>query len=293
MTTVSMTAFGRGEFNGEKRQWTVEIRTVNHRFCDIKIKMPHKYIVLEEKIKKQIGAVLVRGHIEVAVSQTSVDLQASKFVTNMPLAYEYLQALEAIQQGLGLAKSPDLKLLAQYPGIITPTEEPEDLDEIATEINKALQDAINNCLKMRQDEGQILKQDLLSRLEDFDKIVAGIEEAAPAILQQKEKTLKKKLDKLLEGIDLDPARLAQEVAILTDKSDITEEIVRLKSHIQQFRNFMEEAKPVGRRLDFLLQEFLREINTMASKINDTETIHKTVELKNEAEKLREQIQNLE
>jgi len=290
---VSMTAFGRGEFSSVKHKWTVEIRSVNHRFCDIKIKMPLKYAVLEEKIKKTIAGVCSRGHIDVMINLASGISQASRFTTNLPLACEYKQALETIQQNLGLPEAPSLSLLAQYPGIIIQEEEAEDLDEVETEINSALQNALRDCLTMRQDEGQALKKDLLSRLAEFDSIVAEIENNTPALLEQKEIALNKRLAKLLERVELDPARLAQEVAILADKSDITEEVVRLKSHIQQFRNFMEEPKPVGRRLDFLLQEFLREINTMASKINDTTTIHQTVELKNQAEKLREQVQNLE
>ncbi|NOX24871.1 MAG: YicC family protein [Deltaproteobacteria bacterium] len=293
MTPVSMTAFGRGESGGSKHKWAVEIRSVNHRFCDIKIKMPRKYAVLEEKIKKAVAAVCARGHIEVTINQIAGVSQTVEFNANLSLAREYRQALAAIQQDLGLPESPGLRLIAEYPGIITPAEGVEDLDEIWAEINAALRDALDSCLAMRQDEGRALKVDLLARLAEFEAVVGGIEGEIPRLLVQRETTLKKRLVNLLAGIELDPARLAQEVAILADKSDITEELVRLHSHIRQFRNFMEESKPVGRRLDFILQEFLREINTMAAKINDTTTIHKTVELKNEAEKLREQIQNLE
>ncbi len=292
MTPVSMTAFGRGDFQGDKRQWTVEIRSVNHRFCDIKVKMPHKYMVLEEKIKKAITARCARGHIEVMINQTASISQSSDFTVNLALAKDYKDALTIIQDNLGL-QPPPLRLFAEYPGIITQKEEAENLDEVATEIHAALQEALAGCIKMRQDEGQALKQDLLNRLTAFNDIVCEIDKNSPILLSQKEEALEEKLNKLLQKIDIDPARLAQEVAILVDKSDITEEVVRLKSHIQQFYNFLEDSKPVGRRLDFLLQEFLREINTMASKINDTSTIHKTVELKNEAEKLREQVQNLE
>ncbi len=293
MTPVSMTAFGRGESSGSKRKWAVEIRSVNHRFCAIKIKIPRKYAVLEEKINKAVRAVCARGHIEVTINQTAGVSQAVEFSANLSLAREYRQALAVIQQDLGLPESPGLRLIAEYPGIITPAEGGEDLAEIWAEITPALRDALDRCLAMRQDEGQALKVDLLARLAEFEAVIGGIESEMPRLLEQRATTLKKRLVNLLAGIELDPARLAQEVAILADKSDITEELVRLHSHIRQFRNFMEEAKPVGRRLDFILQEFLREINTMAAKINDTTTIHKTVELKNEAEKLREQIQNLE
>ena len=290
---VSMTAFGRGEFKSDNRQWTVEIRSVNHRFCDINIKMSRKYAALEEKIKKSVAAVFTRGHIEVIISQAGGGAQTAKLTTNLPLALEYQHALQNLQKHLKLATPLDLRLLAEYPGIITPEEPEENLEEVSAEIDFALRQALTGCLKMREDEGQALKEDLLARLAEFNAIVSSIEDNIPELLKQKETTLQERLTKLLKGIDLDQARLAQEVAIIADKSDITEELVRLKSHIQQFNTFMTDSKPVGRRLDFLLQEFLREINTMASKINDTGTTHKTVELKNEAEKLREQVQNLE
>lgn len=293
MSPVSMTAFGRGEFSGDRRKWTVEIRTVNHRFCDIKVRMPHKYAVLEEKIKKAVAAVCARGHIEVTVNLAAGTEAAAQFSVNLPLARAYRQALTAIQRDLALPEAPVLGLIAAYPGIIATAEEAEDLAEVEAEINAALRQALDSCLVMRQDEGQALATELLTRLTEFEAVVDSIAAGLPALLARREQTLKERLAGLLAGIELDPARLAQEVAILADKADITEELVRLQSHIRQFRNFMAESKPVGRRLDFIMQEFLREINTMAAKIDDTATIHKTVELKHEAEKLREQIQNLE
>jgi len=183
--------------------------------------------------------------------------------------------------------------VAQYPGIITEAEPEENLDETWAEIETALRQALEACLTMRQTEGRALKTELMERLSGFETITDEIETAAPRLLRQKEEASKSRLARLLDGVEIDPGRLAQEMAILADKSDITEELVRLKSHIQQFRNFLDDSAPVGRRLDFLMQEFLREINTMASKINDSAIIHLTVELKNETEKLREQIQNLE
>lgn len=293
MRPASMTAFGRGEFKTDNRQWTVEIRSVNHRFCDISIKMSRKYAALEDNVKKTVAAVFARGHIDVSISQATGGTLTAKLATNLALAREYQQALQDLQESLQLTKSPTLRLLAEYPGIISQEEAEENLEEVNAEIDAALRQALTGCQKMREDEGQRLKEDLLARLDEFSTIVETIETRIPELLEQKKTSLKERLAKMLDGIDLDPTRLAQEVAIIADKSDVTEELVRLKCHIQQFQAFMGDAKPVGRRLDFLLQEFLREINTLASKINDTEIIHKTVELKNEAEKLREQVQNLE
>jgi uncharacterized protein (TIGR00255 family) len=146
---------------------------------------------------------------------------------------------------------------------------------------------------MRRQEGAALKDDLQHRLDSLEEIIGGVEEAGPALVRKKLVALQERLDNLLQGVDIDPARLAQEVAVMADRSDVTEELVRLRSHIRQFRHFLQLNEPVGRRLDFLLQEFLREINTLASKIGDAAVAHHTVELKNEIEKMREQVQNLE
>ncbi len=290
---LSMTAFGRGEFNSKATNWIIEIRSVNHRFCDIKIKIARKYLCLEEKIKKEINKQFSRGHVDVMVSQNGTGDEASKLSVNLPLAKEYHACLIKLQQELAISEPPSLQMVAEYNEIIVPQEQDEDMEIVWQEINQALGQAINANIKMRLDEGRSLKTDLNQRLDLFEATVLSIEQQIPELIAKKEATLKERLDNLLQGVDIDPARLSQEVVIIADKSDVTEELVRLKSHIQQFRAFMELDEPIGRRLDFLMQEFLREINTLASKINDSQTTHKTVDLKNEVEKIREQVQNLE
>ncbi len=289
---LSMTAFGRGEA-GSTRRWTVELRSVNHRFLDIKVKMPREYSVLEDKIKKEISAVFSRGHIEVMVSVADSGAGQAKVRVNLDLAGQYLACLRELQNTFNLQDGPTLAMLAVLPDIITEEEHEDNLDSIWEEIHEAVGQALTACLTMRADEGHILKTDLLARLHSFASTVDAIAIAIPGLLTKREATLKERLAVLLQGVDLDPIRLAQEVAIMADRYDVTEELVRLKSHIQQFTAFMELDEPVGRRLDFLLQEFLREVNTLSSKINDTEVTHKTVDLKNEVEKIREQVQNLE
>lgn len=290
---LSMTAFGRGDSGTRERQWTVEIRSVNHRFNDIKVKIARKYLALEEPIKKEVARLFSRGHIEVMIGLSGTQADGVTLSANLQLAREYCDCLKRIQQELGLQTPPDLAMVASLKDVIIPEELQEDMDAVWTEIQEALTLALNECMQMRIDEGQSLRTDLLQRLDSFGQTVAAIEQAIPELISKKEAALKERLNTLLQGVDLDPVRLAQEVAIIVDKSDITEELVRLKSHIQQFQSFMDLEEPVGRRLDFLSQEFLREINTMASKINDTAITHKTVELKNEIEKMREQVQNLE
>ena len=289
---LSMTAFGRGEAYAS-HHWTVELRSVNHRFCDIKVKLPREYGVLEDKIKKEIGAVFSRGHIDVMVSVSGGSAAGAQAQVNLALAGQYLACLEQLKTTFNLQDRPTLAQLAAFKDVISEEKCEEDLDTVWEEIREALALALAACLQMRFDEGLALKNDLLARLHSFEATVTSIAEAIPGLVAKREATLKERLAALLSGGELDPIRLTQEVVILADRYDVTEELVRLKSHIQQFKSFMELDEPVGRRLDFLLQEFLREINTLSSKINDTEVIHKTVDLKNEVEKIREQAQNLE
>lgn len=288
----SMTAFGRGESGGERR-WTVELRSVNHRFCDVRVKMPREYAILEDKIKKEVAGVFSRGHIEVMVSLSGGRGKGAQARVNLDLAGQYMACLEELQRSFNLEGKPSLAMLASLPDVITEDEVDENLDEIWGEIREAVVAAVVACLQMRADEGQSLKAELLTRLEGFELTVNRIGEAIPGLVGRREGQLKERLALLLQGVDLDPIRLAQEIAIMADRYDVTEELVRLRSHIQQFKAFMDSDEPAGRRMDFLMQEFLREINTMASKINDTEITHKTVDLKNEVEKIREQVQNLE
>lgn len=291
---LSMTSFGRGEQETQQGKWVVELRSVNHRFCDIKIKLPREYMPLEERMKKRVAASVSRGHVEVFVTLSGEKTGKSRLDINLNLAKEYYDSLVKLQEALGLQDKPSLAMMmATNYDLITQVEETADLDVAWEILEKALAEALANSLKMKEDEGAALKIDLIERLDTLEKTVIEIEEMVPQLLQQKEKTLKERLEKLLGNVDLDPMRLAQEVAIIADKSDITEELVRLKSHIEQFRKFIQQDEAVGRQLDFLLQEFLREINTTASKINDPIAIHKTVALKNEVEKMKEQVQNIE
>jgi uncharacterized protein (TIGR00255 family) len=294
--TLSMTGFGRGEASGKGCSWIVELRSVNHRYLDINIKSPRRFMAWEERIKKAIGLYHVRGRIEVYVSFSDEGIETARLKTDLPLAKEYLACLQEIMDGLSVPGAPDLAMLASYRDIITPVDgdlSGELLEELWAGFNEALQGALQECRQMRQKEGEMLQDDLLARLEMFRQKINTIEQSLPQIIKQRENSLKERLDILLSGVDIDPIRLAQEVAILVDKTDVNEEIVRLRSHIEQFQGFFELEEPIGRRLDFLVQEFLREVNTIASKISDAETAHITVGLKNDLEKIREQVQNLE
>jgi uncharacterized protein (TIGR00255 family) len=293
---LSMTGFGRGEASGTRGSWIIELRAVNHRYLDIGIKLPRRFMGWEDRIKKEISFYHTRGRVDVYVTFNDEGAEAARLRADIRLAREYLACLKEIAGDLSLPGEPDLAMLASYRDIITPLDEEaggELLEELWPAFRAAIAAALEECQKMRRSEGEALQKDLLERLNSFQQKIGAIEQSLPQILDKRESALKERVDILLSGVDIDPVRMAQEVAILVDKSDVSEEIVRLRSHVEQFQSFLELDEPVGRRLDFLVQEFLREVNTIASKISNAETAHMTVGMKNDLEKIREQVQNLE
>ncbi len=293
MTVKSMTGFGRGEASKDGRSWTFELRCVNNRYFDLKMKLPRGYAALEEKIRKKAAHFFLRGRIDLllTVSGDFSDLQEVR--VNLPLADGYKNALSKIAEKFAIDDTISLSILASYPDVLVREQKDEDLEKVWSVLESALGFALENCETMREREGQALASDLADRLENFTQTIDKIEKDIPVLLKQRENTLQERLEKLLGNIQLDPARLAQEVAIMADKSDVTEEIVRLRSHIVQFHQFLSDGTGVGRKLDFLIQEFLREVNTLASKITDATVAHLAVDLKSELEKMREQVQNIE
>jgi uncharacterized protein (TIGR00255 family) len=291
---LSMTSFGRGEHSSEERTWIAEIKSVNHRFCDIKIRIPRKYGALEDKIKKEVESYYTRGHVEVTISYSGSSSSAVRLKADTDLARQYLSCMNEVCSELNIETDINLSLLFANKDIIIPEDVDEDIDQIWNSgISHALREALANSLDMRASEGEHLRKDLIERLSTFSKAADTVEKMVPELLKEKENTLKERLAVLLDKIELDPVRLAQEVAIMADKLDVTEELVRIRSHIAQFTGFLDLDEPIGRRLDFLIQEFLRETNTLASKISNADIAHLSVELKNELEKMREQVQNLE
>jgi uncharacterized protein (TIGR00255 family) len=293
---VSMTGFGRGESSGEWGSWIIELRAVNHRYLDIGIKLPRRFMGWEDRIKKEISSCHVRGRIDVYVTFNDEGAEAARLKADIRLAREYLSCLKEIARDLSIPGEPDLAMLASYRDIITPCDEEaggELLEGLWPTFRDAIVAALEECQKMRRSEGETLQKDLVERLFSFQQKIDAIAQSLPRVMEKRESALKERLDILLSGVDIDPMRIAQEVAILVDKSDVSEEIVRLRSHVEQFQGFLDLDEPVGRRLDFLVQEFLREVNTIASKISNAETAHLTVGMKNDLEKIREQVQNLE
>lgn len=293
MRPRSMTGFGRGEASDGGRTWVAEVRTVNHRFLDQRVILPRLFAALEEPVKKKVAAALDRGRVDITFSLQGVSTVEPQLVVNESVARQYHRCLRQLIADFALDAEVTLKDMLTLRDVVSLEEQRPDVDAEWQLIAGALDAALKDCDVMREKEGHALQQDLLGRLAKFEAIVSRIEERIPELQQQRQADLRIRVGKLLEGLDLDPIRLAQETAIMADKSDVTEEITRLGSHMAQFRSFLASDEPVGRRLDFLLQEFLREVNTLSSKISNAGIAHLGVEMKNEIEKLREQVQNIE
>ncbi len=294
MRPRSMTGFGRGEAVFEGRTWIAEVRTVNHRFLDLRILLPRSYAALEDRIRSTAIAHHDRGRVEISLQLHGDEAGSRLMAVNMDLAQQYHCCLQQLNDEFSLDDKVSLADMLTLKDLVSQQEQALDPDRAWPGISAALGRAFEECSRMREQEGRILKEDLAKRLAGFAATVGAIEQQLPEILQQRQDELKKRITRLLDGVNLDPMRFAQETAILADKCDVTEELVRLRSHIEQFAGFLDsDDEPVGRRLDFLLQEFLREVNTLASKISNAGIAHLNVEMKNEIEKLREQVQNIE
>ena len=293
MAIKSMTGFGRGEVASGGRVWTAEVRCVNNRYLDLKMKLPRGYTPLEERIRRKVGVTCQRGRIELflSVSGDFADLQEVK--VNLALASGYRNALQILSEAFSLPMQITPQLLASYPEVLNREQKDEDLEAVWPIVEQAIDAALLQCDAMRLQEGDALAEDLRGRLLFFSSTINVIETSIPELLEQRKVSLSERLEKLLGSVQLDPVRLVQEVAIMADKTDVTEEVVRLQCHIKQFNLFLSEEGGIGRKLDFLIQEFLREVNTLASKINDAKIAHLTVDLKSELEKMREQVQNIE
>jgi len=296
----SMTGFGRGCYEEENFSIAIEIKSVNHRYSETAIRLPHFLNPLEDKIRKTILASLSRGRIDVFVTARYTAQGAVQVTVDKSLAEAYHNALrevgEAIKiQSPSFSEQAEILYLARCPEVITAKEGVFDCEAYWPKIKKAVDEAVNALVSMREAEGRNIVADFYKRLDLIEHNVLEIEKRSPQVVAEYQAKLSDRLDILLadKKITADPDRVLQEVAIFADRVSITEEIVRLKSHIHQFRIILASSEPVGRKLDFLIQEFNREANTIASKANDFELAKIVVDVKAEIEKVREQIQNIE
>lgn len=293
MAIKSMTGFGRGEVEKGGRAWTSEIRCVNNRFLDLKVKLPRGYVAFEDRIRKIVANYHLRGRVDLVLNVVGDFSDLRRINVDFELAKTYRNALAAMAEKIKIEDDTSLSQLASYPEVLVHEQKDEDLDTVWEVVEPMITEMLIGCDRMRKQEGRSLLTDLEKRLNSFSENIEKVEASVPQMIEKRQQGLVERLEKLLGNSQLDPMRLSQEVAIIADKTDVTEELVRLRSHIEQFKRFLDEDSAVGRKLDFLIQEFLREVNTLASKINDAEIAHITVELKGELEKMREQVQNIE
>lgn len=292
--TYSMTGFGRGESENKQYKIVIEIKSVNHRYNDIIIKMPKKLNVLEEKMKAKIKNYVNRGRVEVFVNFEESEAENFVITPNYTVLDQYVSALEAIKDKYTVVDDMGVSLLARYPDALKVEFQEADEELIWTLMESALTGALENLKTMRQVEGVKLKEDTISRVNVIRGIVKEIEKLAPDIVATHKEKMLERIKDLLDGtIEVDEQRIAMEIAVFSDKTNITEEIVRLESHFEQLVNILDESKPVGRKLDFLIQEMNREVNTIGSKSPDIDISNYVVDMKSEIEKIREQIQNIE
>ncbi len=287
-----MTGFGQGSASGDAFKVRVDIRTVNNRFLDIHARLPQELASLEVTIKKQIQAVLKRGRVDVTISIEQ--MKQASFSLNRPLISGYFSALSELKQEYNLLDEPTLELIAKLPGAIQISQDSDQLDEqLITGLIAAMSEALITLTEMRITEGNELAQELKYRLDAIEAHIPTIEKEAerlPGIYREK---LMKRIQDLNANGAVDEARLAQEAVMLADRSDISEEIARLKSHITQMRDSLDGDEEMGKRLDFILQEMNREANTILSKSGDLSISDAAIVIKTEVEKIREQVQNVE
>jgi uncharacterized protein (TIGR00255 family) len=289
----SMTGFGRGEGETTLGKVFVETRSVNHRYCDINVKLPKRLAAFENRIKELIRSLVSRGRIDISMKLDSTGEEKIQFNVDFHLAEQYYRALQSLKEKLQLKDKITLELLAGAKDLITVREEATDLEPYWQEIVPILKQSFQDMDYMKRLEGEVLTKDFRHRLERIAHQLEDIKERYPSLLDAYLSRLSDRLRLLLGDMEVDPNRLQQEIALLAERTDITEEIVRVESHLNQFLALMETDEPVGRKMDFLLQEINREVNTVSAKANDAETSQRVVEIKGELEKIREQVQNIE
>jgi uncharacterized protein (TIGR00255 family) len=290
----SMTAFGRGEYELNNTLFSTEIKTLNNRYKEIILRMPNSLQELEEEIKALISSRIKRGRVEVSLQMGKKDKENSyNLDLNIPLLKSYLNIFRRMNDEFGLGETIRPDYLCQIKDMITMKPEETNTDESRTGLKMAMEQALNSLDAMRTQEGRAIEDDFVLRLDLIEMHLNVIEERSPIVVDEYKEKLKNRIEALTEDIHADENRLAQEIAIFASRCDITEEIVRTRSHLKQFRNYMSMDDSVGRRLDFLTQELNREINTISSKASDSLISSRAVEVKAELEKLREQVQNIE
>lgn len=289
----SMTGFGRMEVQKEFRKFTVELKSVNHRYLDTNIRMPKKFNQFEGELRNLIKKYIARGKVDIFITYENSAKGEGSLKYNKALAAEYVKYFKEMAEDFGLDNDMRASTLSRLPEVLTMDECTEDEDELWAGLKETMEGALKGLVKTRTVEGENLKADILDKLTGMEKLVEYIEERSPEIVAEYRAKLTEKVNEVLGDSTIDENRMAAEVIMFADKVCTDEEVVRLRSHISHMRDTLEEAEGIGRKLDFIAQEMNREANTILSKANDKEVSNCAISLKTEIEKIREQIQNIE
>ena len=289
----SMTGYGKGSLNIEGREYQVEIKSVNHRYLDLNIKMPRTLSYLEESVKKQISEKIKRGKIDVFITFENNSQEGKNIKINKELAKIYINQLKELAQEENISSNIEVIDVAKFPDVLTIKIDQED-EKIKNEIIQVTKEATNKIVEMKSIEGEKIAHDLIGRIERIERKIEEISKKSTGLIEEYVVKLEKRIKEILKTEQVDKTRLAQEVVIYADKCSIEEEITRLKSHIYQFKNLIaDNNETIGKKLDFIIQEMNRETNTIGSKANNLEITNGVIDIKTELEDIREQVQNIE
>jgi len=289
----SMTGFGRAQEHVDGMDVTVEIKAVNHRYFECATRLPRAYGFLDEKIKNFLQTKIARGKVDVSVYIDLTDVPGTEVVVNKTLAEAYLKAAAELEQTFELKNDVTVRSLTQFPDVLTVRRAAEDEEAVWNAVRGVTEEAVGRFVEMREREGAKMREDILSRRDTLLSAVTFIEERSPQLVREYMDKLETRMRDLLAGTAVDESRLLTEAGLIADKLAVAEETVRLRSHMDQLQQLVNADEPVGRKLDFLVQEINREVNTTGSKIQDLQVTRVVVDMKSEIEKIREQIQNIE
>ena len=288
----SMTGYGKSNMSKNLREYQVEIKSVNHRYLDVSIKMPRSLSYLEEEIKKAVSAKLTRGKVDVFITFNNNSLEGRDIKINTEIARMYIKELRDLAESEGIVADIPVTEISKLPDVLT-IQNNQDDETIKNELLEVTNKAIENLVGMRKIEGEKIAQDLFTRIQDIDGKVKKISSLSTGLIEDYVVKLNTRIKELLQDQEIDEARLAQEVVIYADKCSIEEEVTRLNSHVYQFRELLNSNEAVGKKLDFMIQEMDRETNTIGSKANNLEITNEVINMKTQLENIREQVQNIE
>ena len=289
----SMTGYGRAKLQKESREYIVEIKSVNHKYLDMNIKLPRNLFCMEDRVRKSISNKISRGKIDVFITYINNGIEGKNILINKDIARLYIKELEELANENNIASGLRATEISKLPEVLNIVIDEDDEDKIWSDLNECLEEALSNFVNMRETEGERIKLDLEERLNEINENVAKIIQNSTGLIEEYVVKLRNRIKEMLDTDIVDETRLAQEIVIYSDKISIEEEITRIKSHIEQFRTLLDEKDPIGKKADFIIQEMKRETNTMGSKSGSIDIINLVIKIKTQIEDIREQIQNIE